>query len=241
MRLPYYFYGILTVFAFIIGFSLFNYLCKKFGILHPSFLNLSFVLGIPGILGARIAYILLFPEQFSSVYDYIAIHEGGLVFYGGFIASFIAFVIFLKYKKYNLWANLDLIVPSIALGHSIGRIGCLINHCCYGKKTDFIKIYKITNEHFYRHPTPLYESIVLFLVFVFVTKFIINKGKKYFFSANIALFYVFFYSIFRFFIEYIRDDDRGGFYTFYNLSPSQIISALLFISALIICFFKKKV
>ncbi|MBQ3643324.1 MAG: prolipoprotein diacylglyceryl transferase [Candidatus Riflebacteria bacterium] len=228
--LPFYSYGILMGFSFLFGVWLFKYNSRKCKIARPPLLDLFLIISIFGVIGARINYILLFPQYYHSFRDYIALHEGGLVYYGGMIAAIIALFIYCKIKKYSFAMTADYMVPSLALGHAFGRIGCLINDCCYGVQTNFIKIYQLKSdpEEVYRHPTQLYEIIYLFIlatVFSLVIKsgWQEKNGKRGF----LASFYVISYSILRFLNEYLRADARGGFYTALKLSPAQVTSIIL--------------
>lgn len=57
----------------------------------------------------------------------------GLVFYGGFVASFSFVYIFLRKMKYEVWRYGDSIMPSLAIGYALGRLGCLVSgDGCYG-------------------------------------------------------------------------------------------------------------
>lgn len=241
MNLPYYTYGILMTLAFIVGVLLYLNNCKKLNINKLSFWELGTIVPFFGVIGARIAYILIFPEQFDGLRDYLALHEGGFVFYGGFFAVIVTLFFYTKIKRYQFEVLCDFMAPSLALGHSIGRIGCYINDCCYGAKTDIIKIYQIKGETFYRHPTQLYESFALFIAAFFINHLLKKEYTREKVTCGfVACCYLCFYSIFRFLIEYLRDDNRGGFYTFLHLSPSQVISLfILFITVIIIATIKK--
>lgn len=233
-------YGILMALAFLAGGALYSQNKKNSNQPLPQLLELLLVTSISGIIGARTAYILLFPQYFHNLRDYFAIHEGGLVFYGGFFSALAALVMFCKFKKLNFSYLADNLVPSLALGHGIGRIGCYFSNCCYGSKTNFLKVYKLEHESFYRHPTQLYESIGLFtLSAIFCILLNSEKGVHKKSDGNLALMYTAVYSAMRFAIEYLRDDSRGGFYTSMNFSPSQLIAAGCIV-AIILFFICKK-
>ena len=230
LTLPYYTYGILVLVAFLVGMWLFKRNADQLGLSTPSLLDLALITTISGLLGARIAYILIFPEQFSTLYDYLAIHEGGLVFYGALITVTAALAVYCRYIGYSFRRLSDLIAPSAALGHAIGRLGCLSNHCCYGAPTSFCTYYRLPADPpgLFRHPTQIYES-----VFLLALVFVVNRTLQSCYAGNsaksglVAGFYLTAYSFFRFLIEFIRDDERGGFYTALNLSPSQITAIIL--------------
>lgn len=230
-------YGILLTLAFITGLAVFYRNLASARLPDETFIDVALLTTISAVSGARILYILLYPQQFNSLYDYFAIYEGGLVFYGGFLLSTISLSIYCRSKKISITRLADLIAPSLALGHAIGRIGCYCNNCCYGKPTDVCHIYQLPTDPqtLFRHPTQLYSSAFLFLLFLFL-----QKDQKYlspnknFKSGFLALSYILSYTFFRFLIEFLRGDNRGGFFTALNLSVSQLISLAIFIIGLII-------
>ena len=241
--LPFYSYGILMGISFILGVFLFKFNSKKSNQSIPPLIDLFLIISIFGVIGARINYIILFPQYFKSLRDCLALHEGGLVYYGGLIAVLIALWIYCKIKKYSFAMIADYMVPSLAIGHAIGRVGCLINDCCYGAKTEFLKIYHLENDpvDFYRHPTQLYEIIyLLFLAVVFTFILRLNWSGKKENSGFVASYYLISYSVLRFFNEYLRDDSRGGFYTALNLSPAQVTSIVLAICGILFIIIRKK-
>lgn len=94
--------------------------------------DLSFWMFVFGILGARLFFVIQYHDQFRSWLDFFAVWEGGLVVYGSAIGGLFAFLWFTyRYRISRLWLA-DLIAPYMLLGVAIGRIGCLLNGCCYG-------------------------------------------------------------------------------------------------------------
>ena len=91
---------------------------------------------IGAIIGARFVYVTTYwkdefaDQPFSEIF---MIQHGGLVYYGGLIGATIAGIIYIRWKKLPLWKIADVLAPSIALGNVFGRIGCLLNGCCYGR------------------------------------------------------------------------------------------------------------
>lgn len=145
----------------------------------------------------------------------------GFTFYGGLIGGGMVALpgcIFLGRKKKMTLSLLDILAVSVMVGHSIGRIGCFLGGCCYGKTTNgFLGIpYPINGEWIRVYPVQLYESLFLFLLFLYSYQHLSNSLERYFIS----------YGIFRFFIEFLRGDNRG---TQILLSPSQWISIILVI------------
>jgi phosphatidylglycerol---prolipoprotein diacylglyceryl transferase len=111
-------------------------LAKREGIEPKHVQDLAIWLFIGGIVGARITFMIQYHDQFSSLWDFFRIWDGGLVFYGGAIGGaagyFFAYLFVLRKHNISSWKMADVIAPCAALGLSLGRLGCLLNGCCYG-------------------------------------------------------------------------------------------------------------
>ncbi len=189
---------------------------------------------LASIVGARSLYVLInFDVYRNDLLGIFKIWNGGLVFFGGFIAAVGASFILLKIKKLPIARTADIIAPGIALGHSIGRLGCLFAGCCYGKACDLPFAIKFTNPaglaplNVYLHPTQVYMVFSNFLLFLLLMW--LQKRKK--FHGMVFLFYIMLYSAFRSGIEFFRGDFRGDFF-FEFLSLSQGIGLVISILAL---------
>ncbi len=196
--------------------------------------DLFLVILLSAILGARVLYVLINFDSFcNNPLEIFKIWNGGLVFFGGFIAAVGACLILLKLKKLPIAKTADIIAPGIALGHSIGRFGCLFAGCCYGRECDLPFAIKFTNPdglaplNVYLHPTQIYmviSNFILFLVLMWL-----QKRKK--FHGMVFLVYIMLYSAFRSGIEFFRGDFRGDFF-FEFLSMSQGIGLVISFIAL---------
>ncbi len=134
--IPIYGYGLMLFLAFVACTWLASRRARKEGI-NPEYIHdLALYVLAGGILGARILFYMQYPEQFSSWVDFFAIWNGGLVFYGGLLGGVVGYAIgyFRIIKKHDLsgWKIADIAAPCLALGLCLGRIGCLLNGCCYG-------------------------------------------------------------------------------------------------------------
>lgn len=169
------------------------------------------------------------------------IKEAGSVYYGGLIGLLISLLILCKVKNKQFRSVSSVMAVSIPLFHSIGRIGCYLGGCCYGKETNgFLGIeYRIygTTKIVTRYPVQLYESAFEF--FLFITLLILyNKFKKA--RGFLLQVYLISYSAFRFFIEFIRGDEVRGIWSL--LSFSQYISiGIIFITILLSLVRRKEV
>lgn len=152
---------------------------------------------------------------------------GGFVFYGGFIFVMLFLAI---YKLLRLPLNLNTLwamLPAVTLGHAIGRIGCLLAGCCFGKETDLWWGIELHGAH--RHPTQALESIGLLIISAFLL-----KSKR---SLSSFAIYFLGYGLLRFSIEVLRGDEIRGLWGLFT--PSQWISLLLIVTGLILFIYNK--
>ena len=169
---------------------------------------------IGAIIGSRIAYLLFNPTSISDIFKF---WEGGLSFHGGFIGGVLFGFFYVRKNKLNFWKITDICTPSIPLAQAIGRIGCFLRGCCYGIETTLPWGINYLKE--IRHPTQIYSSLALLIIFIFLSK---QKYKKNF-NGSLFLTYIIIYSVFRFFIEFIRTEPR----ILFCLTWAQLVSIVL--------------
>lgn len=198
-----------------------------------------------GISGARVYYVLLNWEIFSK--DYLRIIHliayPGLGIMGALMGGLIGFFVFCKVNKLEFGKVADLGVIGLSLGQAIGRIGCFLNGCCYGKVTDALWGVLFPGLSGRRHPTQLYEAVLDFFIFVilykirknwiYITGRPLREGRR----GGIFLSYFFLYGIARLVVELFRAD--SVYYAGINLavliSAGFIVSSLVFL----MIFFRK--
>jgi phosphatidylglycerol:prolipoprotein diacylglycerol transferase len=131
-------YGVMMLVAIIAGVALAAYRARRMGLDPEIIYSLAFYMFVLGILGARLFFIIEYRNQvfrdtwgetFWAMFD---VTQGGLVVYGSLIGAMVAMAWFVHKRKLPLLALSDLIAPSLVLGLAIGRIGCLMNGCCFG-------------------------------------------------------------------------------------------------------------
>ena len=121
--------------TFLVAVWFLGYLSQKTGSQMPRerVQDLVIILFISGLSGARVTYMLQYHIPLSQFFK---IWEGGIVLYGGIITASFAFLIYyfgvLKRFNVRLWRLADATAPAVALGIAMGRVGCLLNGCCYG-------------------------------------------------------------------------------------------------------------
>jgi phosphatidylglycerol:prolipoprotein diacylglycerol transferase len=169
------------------------------------------------------------------------IWEGGLVFFGGLIAGMIVGIWYVRRHKMPVLLMCDVFAPAIAIGHAIGRVGCFLAGCCYGRVVDHPAWYSIifpTNPRSFAptgialYPTQLMEVVGELVIFSIL---IVQRRFKRF-DGQIMATYLILYSILRSFNEYYRGDADRGFVIEPWLSTSQFVSIILFIAGLTLYF-----
>lgn len=224
-----YSYGLLVAIGFFAGMTYITKYSDNIPVKKDQMYDFLFYLIVVSIIGARLLYVLVNVDSFiQHPLDVIKVWQGGLVFYGGFIAAVLYALIYCKYKKINIKRLADVFAPALALGHSFGRMGCLLSGCCYGKETHCL--IAVNN----RYPTQIFETAGNLIIFFILHK-LYKKSHK---DGHIFLLYLIFYSVLRFSIEFFRGDDRGSF--FLGLSPAQNISIVILLVAVVLLFKNKK-
>ena len=233
-------YGVLGVSGVLLGGLYIWIACKRFNLKRDDAIYI-YTLGVVGvIIGAKLLYIFTVLPSFIKDIPYIVTNtenfirkylSGGMVFYGGIIGGLIFAVITAKSYKVHLSDFYPVLIPAVALASSIGRIGCLLAGCCYGKETTgwFGIVFNCSNiapNGVPLVPVQLIEAVCDFIIFIILILYSANKNKK----ANILSLYLLLYTPLRFILEFYRGDSIRGF--FIGLSTSQWISIIIFISAL---------
>ena len=182
------------------------------------------ILGI--IIGGRLGYVFFynFSYYINNFFDIFKIWQGGMSFHGGLIGVIFASILFAKKNNQNTFKYLDIVSIAAPIGIFFGRIANFINSELYGPETSLpwsVKFIKVDELH--RHPSQLYEAlfegVVLFLILMyFRNKGFLNK------PGYISGLFLFFYSFFRFVIEFFRVPDEQLGLLLFDLTMGQIIS-----------------
>lgn len=234
-------YNLLQASAFTFAILLGIYNAPKCGISRARALNGSVWILISALTGTRLLFILLYPERFPTVMSWFDFKNAGQVFFGGLLATIFVAIFYTRYHRMDMRDVVDLVAPSLGLGHFLGRLGCFAGGCCYGAVTTLPwgVVFKNRGEYVARHPTQLYEAGFLFMLFLWSLRSLYKRVNLEASAADgtkeapdvaapvpgrIGGIYLLSYSCFRFMVEFVRADDRGGFFTPLQLSPSQLIA-----------------
>ncbi|SCH15973.1 MULTISPECIES: prolipoprotein diacylglyceryl transferase [unclassified Romboutsia] len=194
-------YGVLMATGMILGTLLALREAKRVGISEDDVLNLA-ICAIPsGVIGARLYYVIFNWSYYSQNPSQILnFRGGGMAIHGALIGGILAGFIYTKIKKINFFKMADVALIGMPLAQAIGRWGNYINGEAHGGPTNLP--WGIIVDGVKVHPTFLYESIWDFGLFIFLWMF--RKKKKY--EGQLAIYYIIFYSLGRFFIEGLRTD-----------------------------------
>ncbi len=207
-----YSYGTILALAFILSMIIVLWKSARLGMTRQTIYDLGIWIIIGGLLGARIAYVFLNLDEFKNhLLEIFMIQHGGLAFHGSFIGGVLSLWIFTRLRKLSFFKMLDLVIPPLVLGHSIGRMGCFLNGCCFGTltKCDWAVNFPANSLPAYHwgklhliHPTQIYEAVALLTLFFILL--IIDKKKR--FDGTTFCFYLLLYPIIRFCTEFFRGD-----------------------------------
>ncbi|MGF1510987.1 MAG: prolipoprotein diacylglyceryl transferase [Myxococcota bacterium] len=245
-------YGLMVALGFVVGMQLGVIEARRVDpTAEKSFdqfiLDLTFWILVAAIVGARALFIIVeWDDRYA--HDPIRIFkiwEGGLVFYGGLIGAFLFSVYYCWKRKMNFFMVADVLIPSVALGHFFGRLGCLAAGCCWGEvaSPDFPLAVQFPDGSLvhssmerqglighgaaftpHLHPVQLYEAfgeLMIFFVLLFV-----RSVKR--FHGQALLTYLFIYPVLRTGLEFIRGDKARGTNVLGTVfSTSQFISIVI--------------
>lgn len=261
-----YSYGFMLMLAFVVGTIYLIIEGKKESppVEADTILDLVVFIIIGSIMGARFIYVILnwnemFKDNFWNVF---LITQGGLSIHGGLLGALFFGWLYIRAKGLDYWKITDLAMPAVALGQVIGRIGCTLNGCCFGRQCDADYALGIVYPSaetwiargkspelanlmdagdaavgaYARHPIQLYEAFGCLIIFFYLLSFRKNKV----FNGHVFLMYVWLYSIVRFIVEnfrYMSGDDAttgSSVMIWHTLTQAQLASIILAVIAFLL-------
>ena len=267
-------------FMIVVAFLTTNYILKKDFIRYgydPQFADdIVFRAAVGGIVGSKIYYLIENTGNgaYDNIYGLVNIFYGiisldtylislgiqnfgaGLVFLGGLIGGLIMVSLFIRKKSLDWLKMADIIAPLIALGHSIGRVGCLLVGDDYGIPTNLpwgmafpngappSSAYYIEkmghpipegvslNQILAVHPTQIYEMFLYFIIFLFLRKML----EKHHFDGEVFINYLFLGGLSRFLVEFIRLNPKY----YLDLSGAQYISIIMMLISILWHYYYRK-
>ncbi len=228
-----YTYGVLLAAAYLAGLWFATARAKARGLNADRVMDLGIYIIVSALVGAKLLLLVVeFDHYVENPSELWTIVRSGGVFYGGLLLAVGVAFWFVRRHHLPLWATCDAFAPGIALGQAVGRIGCLMAGCCYGRPTELPWGITFTNPlaaanvgtplGVSLHPTQLYESGAALIILAVL---LLAERRDLGFHGRTFWSYLLLYSSARFAIEFFRGDPRGT--VFDLLSTSQFVSALL--------------
>jgi phosphatidylglycerol:prolipoprotein diacylglycerol transferase len=238
-------YGVMVALGFLSGLWLASRQGAREGLGAEAVLDLGPWLIAGAIAGARLLFVGTFwREQFAGrpFWEVFEVWHGGLVYYGGLIGASLAGLLYTRWKRQPFWKLADVLAPGIALGQAFGRIGCLLNGCCYGRPCRLPWAISFPEHNLSGaptvpvHPTQIYESILSLGLCVALTR--LSRHRR--FDGQIFGLYLIGYALLRSFVEMFRGD-----YPLYQLlggwvTPGQLFSALILAAGLVLLWIRSR-
>jgi phosphatidylglycerol---prolipoprotein diacylglyceryl transferase len=243
-RLTIYTYGVLAAVGFLVGVWLAYRQAPRAGLDANKVWNLGIYGVLVALVGSKLWLVF-------SAWSYYAANPGQILswqtfesagtFYGGLLGGIVWVVLYTYFQKMPLLRVLDVTAAPVALGHAIGRIGCFVAGCCYGKPTSLPWGVTFTNPVAERiagtplgaslHPTQLYEAAAEFLNFLFLMRL----GTKRRPPGQIVGAYFILYGVERGMIEFFRGDPGRTLMFHDSFSLMQIVSVAMIIAGAFLC------
>jgi phosphatidylglycerol:prolipoprotein diacylglycerol transferase len=233
-------YGLIICLAIFTAFGYFVYRAKQQGIVFDDMLDIALVTVITAVIGARLYFVVFYggyletdgtfiENVLGTLYNVIAIWNGGLAIYGGIIFGALAVAYMARRKKISFFTLGDMAVPAVMLGQAMGRWGNFCNGEAFGSETTLPWRMGLCNSEtyfrtLYVHPTFFYESLWNVIGFIWINIF--YKKRK--FHGEIIVWYFSWYGLGRTFIELLRTDSLmiGPFRVSSLLSASLVVVIL---------------
>lgn len=219
-----YSYGLCIAIAFLAAIATAAARARRYGWGAENAYDVCLCAMIAALVGSRLFYVLESPREFlSAPWEVFMVWKGGLSYYGGFIGAVAAGAIYLKMRRLGVAEGFDLLIPSVSLGQAIGRIGCFLNGCCFGKMSGLpfaVRFPEGSPAYSYQlyesgairqgsactlpvHPAQLYETLMDIGIFIALSYAL--SRKKY--DGQVFLLYFVLYGAGRLALEFLREDN----------------------------------
>jgi phosphatidylglycerol:prolipoprotein diacylglycerol transferase len=241
-KFPVHAWGVLLMAGFLLAAWRAAKNAHRYAIAPEDVWDISLLGLLGGVIGARLAYVGLnlttmqegggpgFLHQPGAIF---AVWQGGMTFYGGLFGGILAGILACRLKKVNVGDMADLAAMSFPLGYALGRIGCLLNGCCYGGVCELpwaVRFHRgdgtLTVPS---HPAQLYSALIAVAMYALLLP--IERGRK--FRGQVMLAYIVLYGIYRFIIEFVREGVTAQTTSILHLTQGQVFSLLMSLVAAI--------
>jgi phosphatidylglycerol:prolipoprotein diacylglycerol transferase len=229
-------YGLLVALGFLVGLWLAGRLATESGLDADKATSLGIYVTVAAIVGAKLLLVLsdytFYLANPREIFSINTLQAGG-IFFGGLVAALATAAWYMRHAGLPALRTADAFAPGLAIGHAIGRVGCFLAGCCWGKQTSVPWAVTFTNPVSHElvgvplgiplHPTQLYESLAELVIFVILW----SRFRRAHQEGAILGLYLILYPAFRFVIEFWRDRTDGSFPLGGPLSITQWLAAVL--------------
>jgi phosphatidylglycerol:prolipoprotein diacylglycerol transferase len=234
-------YGVLIAIAFLVALWVISRQAAKAGLDRTRVIDLGVYTLIAGLVGGKLMLLITDWRTYAAnPRELLSLLQSAGVFYGGFILALAVAIFYIRRARLPLWPTLDVMAPGVAIGQSIGRLGCLAAGCCHGRQCDLPWAVTFRDPWAARHlgtpidiplhPTQVYESLATLCIFLIL---IWTASRKRFHGQTILL-YATLYAVARFIIEFFRGDASRGWVLGGLLSTSQAIAIVVLIAVAVL-------
>jgi phosphatidylglycerol:prolipoprotein diacylglycerol transferase len=224
-------YGVILAIGVVTGLWTLHRRAGTVGMDGSKLVDFALWLVIWALLGAKLLLVIVeLPSYLANPAALLGLVRAGGVFLGGFLAAVAAAVVLLRRYRLPALATFDVIAPSLALGHAIGRVGCLMAGCCWGAHCQLPWAVTYTSPvaaqrlgtplHVPLHPYPVYEG--LFNLGLYLALAALFKRRPA--AGRVFATYLVVYGFGRFLLEWTRGDAARGFVLSGALSTSQLLA-----------------
>jgi len=231
-------YGLFVASGFLAGLIVAIRIGKAEGMPAQQTMDIGFLMIVAAIVGSRGLYVLMNVSYYlERPLDAFKIWQGGLVFSGGIVCVVLSVIAYTRKHHLSFWKVADMWAPAMAVGQAIGRIGCFMAGCCYGRPTDsrwgvvFTDPHSLAPLNIPLHPTQLYASAGGFIIFFIL----LRLYPRRIFDGQVFLWLLVLHSTARLFVERFRGDDRGVL-PGSDMSITQLVTLLILIAAVVALF-----
>lgn len=213
-------YGVLVALGLVIGLYVAGKLAERSGLDPERITNLGVYIAFAAIIGAKLFMIVADPGYYlgepSHIFSISFLRAGG-IFYGGLLAALGTAIWYSRKAGLPALETADVFAPAVALGHSVGRMGCFAAGCCWGKPSDLPWAVVFTDPqahnfvgvplNIHLHPTQIYESLGTLVIGLILLRVFFKPHR----SGTVIGLYLVLYSSFRFGVEFLRDSSEFRF------------------------------
>jgi phosphatidylglycerol:prolipoprotein diacylglycerol transferase len=227
-------YGVLVALGVVVGLLTLNRRANRAGLDGPRLVDIALWIVIWALIGAKGLLVLVeAPRYLSNPAELLGLLRAGGVFLGGFFAAVVAGIVLFRRSKLPALVAMDAIIPSLAVGHAIGRLGCLMAGCCWGRVCELPWAITYTDQqaaanvgtplHVALHPFPVYAALFNFGLYALLEWLYARRPDP----GTVFATYLVVYGAGRSLLEMTRGDAARGFVLSGALSTSQLIGIVM--------------